>query len=234
MPDPDADPAALAAAQRRPRWFERAAEAPRPPSPIAALEHAQDRDEWMKAPPTAGAAAAVGDMAGLASRGFMRKTDDVAKPTAKDTADWTETPADRERALVVASKNRGVPMSLAEVAAQAQARGRAAISSGTSAPVAERKGPAPKTLVEVRTPTPDPPPSPLARCAPRRSPSPQTPLLQLSCPPSRQVHQELAEKKKKETKGKAEWEGKHPWKVRSRSTNPNQSPNPDRNWNRNP
>ena len=105
---------------------------------------------------------------------------------AKDTADWTETPADRERALVVASKNRGVPMSLAEVAAQAQARGRAAISSGTSAPVAERKGPAPKTLVEV--------------------------------------HQELAEKKKKETKGKAEWEGKHPWKVRSRSTNPNPNP----------
>ena len=101
----------------------------------------------------------------------------MAKPTAKDTADWTETPADRERALVVASKNRGVPMSLAEVAAQAQARGRAAISSGTSAPVAERKGPAPKTLVEVRTPTPDPPASPLARCAPRRSPSPQTPLL---------------------------------------------------------
>ena len=148
----------------------------------------------------------------------------MAKPTAKDTADWTETPADRERALVVASKNRGVPMSLAEVAAQAQARGRAAISSGTSAPVAERKGPAPKTLVEVRTPTPDPPPSPLARCAPRRSPSPQTPLLQLSCPPSRQVHQELAEKKKKETKGKAEWEGKHPWKVRSRSTNPNPNP----------
>ena len=120
----------------------------------------------------------------------------MAKPTAKDTADWTETPADRERALVVASKNRGVPMSLAEVAAQAQARGRAAISSGTSAPVAERKGPAPKTLVEV--------------------------------------HQELAEKKKKETKGKAEWEGKHPWKVRSRSTNPNPNPNPDRNWNRNP
>ena len=110
----------------------------------------------------------------------------MAKPTAKDTADWTETPADRERALVVASKNRGVPMSLAEVAAQAQARGRAAISSGTSAPVAERKGPAPKTLVEV--------------------------------------HQELAEKKKKETKGKAEWEGKHPWKVRSRSTNPNPNP----------
>ena len=56
----------------------------------------------------------------------------------------------------------------------------------------------------------------------------------LSCPPSRQVHQELAEKKKKETKGKAEWEGKHPWKVRSRSTNPNPNPNPDRYWNRNP
>ena len=54
-----------------------------------------------------------------------------------------------------------------------------------------------------------------------------------SLAPPRQVHQELAEKKKKETKGKAEWEGKHPWKVWSRSTNPNPNPNPDRNWNRN-
>ena len=144
----------------------------------------------------------------------------MAKPTAKDTADWTETPADRERALVVASKNRGVPMSLAEVAAQAQARGRAAISSGTSAPVAERKGPAPKTLVEVRTPTPEPAPSPLPDVHPDDPHAPRP----VSCPPSRQVHQELAEKKKKETKGKAEWEGKHPWKVRSRSTNPNPNP----------
>ena len=71
-------------------------------------------------------------------------------------------------------------------------------------------------------------------------------------PRSRQVHQELAEKKKKETKGKAEWEGKHPWKVRSRvltrtqtltltvtgtvtvtlTANPDPNPNPWKPWDR--
>lgn len=32
------------------------------------------------------------------------------------------------------------------------------------------------------------------------------------------MHQELAEKKKLEAKGKADWEGKHPWRPWNRET----------------
>ena len=186
------------------KWWEREVQAPAAPAPIGnASGAAGARDDWMMAPPPAGGAPGSSGPGGEGwgeARGFARNGV-TAKPTAAETKEWTETPAEREakeqarrtRAnmgmadAAVDSGERAVPLSLAEVAALAQAKGRTMTSGmagggggGRGEAEKKRTGPAPKTLVEV--------------------------------------HQELAAKKKAATGGKQGWEGKHPWKPWDRET----------------
>ena len=196
---PGADePQASSASAASKRWWEREVQAPQAPAPIPeASRAAAGRDDWMMAPPPAGGASGSGPggEGWGEARGFARNGV-TPKPTAAETEEWTETPAEREakeqarrtRANMgmadAGSGGRTVPLSLAEVAAQAQAKGRtmASGSGGGGGGEAEKKktGPAPKTLVEV--------------------------------------HQELAAKKKAASDGKQDWEGKHPWRPWNRET----------------